>query len=808
MGLRRVATALLAGVLAFSACTSAADQPRPTTSSPSTTTTIEPTSTTTSAPPVAPTTALDPKGSYAVVALTNHLPTYGRTVDGAPDRPWVRLHTTRDYVTQTRLLASSDAKLVLSYSPSLITRIAEAVAGNLDHAAIVTAKRATELTSEDRDYIDEVFFTASPDQIERFPRYRDIADRRRAGRSLTSSEYRDLQVLFNLAWTSPLLLQEEPLLSLAAKGLNYSEEDKVVLLEAHQAAMAEFLESLIFLTEEGKLDLATSPLYNPTLPFLIRNRMDEDAVTQIERGAAAVNAVLGVAVEGFTPRGGLIDQANAGSIANAGFEWAILVATEPTQPVRLTAEAGDLLALTADNTFADRVATAYYEMNPNAAALDVVRYIEAAVADRPGEVVTLRADGTEPWSRYADSGVGFLESLLRQLSAASSFSPALASEVASAIPFDPGPFPPLPDSYLSEADELAAWAYLGETRRELLRARQVGTVTPEDLGSAYELILQAQDADWYWWFGDERSSGEDAYLDRLFRGNLEEAWRLLGSMAPDWARIPLFETDAQIPTKANSATPGAIEIDNEIREAEWFAAGQYEDRGSDLIRRVSYTFDEETLFLRVDFTSEVLGDSAPAFDLYLGAPGASGSALSPDGLPLDFEPDRVVRWRATNPVKVTGVQPYPGQNTGDADVVAGFDGDTIEFALPIAAVRADLRPGDAIDFRIVDVSGGPERSAFPSAGRGKFEYPNLQQGTPLADIPDQVRDDYGPGRYTYVVDSEVAAGTYDLAALKVRRLGGPTEADPDDVGQVQFEIEFQEPLNNPWSAPAGFSHQT
>ncbi|NND02436.1 MAG: hypothetical protein HKN91_06580, partial [Acidimicrobiia bacterium] len=42
----------------------------------------------------------------------------------------------------------------------------------------------------------------------------------------------------------------------------------------------------------------------------------------------------------------------------------------------------------------------------------------------------------------------------------------------------------------------------------------------------------------------------------------------------------------------------------------------------------------------------------------------------------------------------------------------------------------------------------------------------------------------------------------------VRRLGGPTEADPDDVGQVQFEIEFQEPLNNPWSAPAGFSHQT
>lgn len=807
MGVRRLATALIGCSLVLGACTTAEEQAPQTTATTTTTSTTQPpsTTTTTAAPPP---TVIDPDGSYAVVALTNHLPVFGRTADGAPDRPWVRLHTTRDYITQTRLLAASDAKLVLSFSPSLLARIGESVAGNLDHAAIVTAKRATELTAEDRAYIDEVFFTASPDQIERFPRYRDIAERRRSGRSLASSEYRDLQVLFNLAWTSPLLLQEEPLLSIAAKGRNFSEEDKVALLETHQAAMAEFLESLVSLQEEGKLDIATAPLHNPTLPFLIRNRMDEDAATHIERGAAVVRGVLGTAVEGFAPRGGLIDQANAGSIVGAGFEWAILTATEPTQPVRLTAEAGDLLALPADTQFAERVATAYYEMDPNAAALDVVRYIEAAVGGTSGAVVTLRADGTEPWSRYTDSGVAFLESLLRQLSSAATFSTALPSEVGAALVLDPGPFPPLPDSYLSEADELAAWAYLGETRRELLRARQVGTVTPENLGSAYELILQAQDTDWYWWFGEERSSGEDGYLDRLFREKLEEAWTLLGSTAPDWARIPLFETEARLPTRANTAAPALIQIDNEIREAEWFAAGQYNEPTSDLVRRISYTFDEEQLFLRVDFTSEVLGDSAPAFDLYLGAPGAGGSALSPDGLPLDFEPDRVVRWRATNPVRVTSVQPYPGQVTGDATIVAGFDGDSIEFALALSDVRTGLRPGDAIDFRLVDVSGGPERGAFPAAGRGNFEYPNLQQGTSIADIRDQVRDDYGPGRYSYVVDSEVAAGTYDLAGLAVRQLGGPTEADPDAVGQIQFEIRFREPLTNPWSAPAGFSHQT
>ena len=478
---------------------------------------------------------------------------------------------------------------------------------------------------------------------------------------------------------------------------------------------------------------------------------------------------------------------------------------ESITPVRLTAETGDLLALPFDRSFADAVATRYFEMDPNAAALSVIREIEAEVADRPGAVMTLVADGTEPWTRYPDSGVAFLESLLRQLGSATSFSPALASEVEAALVFEVGTFPPLPDSYLRERDELAAWAYLGETRRELLRARQVGAVGDEQLEAAHELILQAQDTDWYWWFGEERSSGEDGYFDALFRSKLRSAWELLGSEAPEWADIPLFETIAQPPTTGSTAEPAAIVVDNDISDDEWSGAGQYDERTSDLVRRIHYTFDDETLFLRVDFTTEVLGDSAPAFDLYMGGPAAEGKALTPDGLPLDFEPDRVLRWRATNPVRVSSVQQYPGPVTADPAIVAGFDGNSIEFALELDQVDPGLRAGQAVDFRIVDVSGGPERGLFPLAGRGALEVPNLEVGAELAAIPDQERDDYGPGRYSYVVDSQVAAGSYDLAGLTVRRLGGPTDTDPDAVGQVQFEITFREPHANPWSAPAGFS---
>ena len=89
-----------------------------------------------------------------------------------------------------------------------------------------------------------------------------------------------------------------------------------------------------------------------------------------------------------------------------------------------------------------------------------------------------------------------------------------------------------------------------------------------------------------------------------------------------------------------------------------------------------------------------------------------------------------------------------------------------------------------------------------------MELPNLEEGIELATITDRLRDDHGPGSYSYVTDSETRDGTYDLAGLVVRQVGGPTEADPDSESEVQFEITFREPLNNPWSAPGGFSHQT
>jgi len=782
----------------------------PSTTTAETTTTVTSPSTSTSSTTTSlgpPQTPLDPEGSYAVIAFTNHVPDFGETEEGAANRPWSRLNATRNYITMTRLIAQHPVKVVLGFSPTLLRQLADYAAGQVDRAALLTVKPATELTPEDEAYIDDVFFQASAAQIDRFPRYREIAERKAAGRALSTSEYRDLQALFNLAWTSPLLLEEEPLLSLAARGTGFSEDDKATILEVHLEAVGEVLESLRSMWSEGAIELATTPLANPVLPLLVRNRMDEDAAAHIQRGAEQAAAVLGRPVVGLAPAGGLIDLGNAPAIAGAGYEWALLTGPEGSPPIRLTAEDSDLGALLSGSRHNDRVGLDYIDMDPNAAALDVVHTIADAIGGQPGGVVTLAADGTEPWGRYEDGGVAFLDSLFRQLAGATEFTTALPSDLLDSIIFEPGQYPELPRSYLSEPAELEAWARLGDTRRQFLRSRDIGTTSPARLEEAFRLILDAEDGEFYRWFGIERSSGEDDFYDQLFRMKLQTAWELLDQPVPDWTRVPLVAGPPVAPSRLNRADGTGIEVDNRISDTEWAGAGLFDERTSALIRRVHYTFTTDSLLLRVDFTSEVLGDSAPGFDLYLGGPNAAGSALTPLGNSIGFDADLTVAWRATNPVRLTGPQPYPARTSSDDERVAGFDGDSIEVEISLSAIETGLRAGDQIGFRIFDVTSGPEAGAFPAAGRGSFEVPILQEGLEIASISDQLRDDHGPGSYTYLIDHDVPAGTYDLEGLMVREFG-PSEFAPQGPDEVQFEVTFREPLANPWSAPKGFSHQT
>jgi hypothetical protein len=186
--------------------------------------------------------------------------------------------------------------------------------------------------------------------------------------------------------------------------------------------------------------------------------------------------------------------------------------------------------------------------------------------------------------------------------------------------------------------------------------------------------------------------------------------------------------------------------------------------------------------------------------LYLGVPNATqGLGLSAGGTVLGFNASHRITWTSRDPVNLVG--PIGHSASGSDETVttrAGFDGKSIEYAIPLESLPA-VEVGDRIIFRLIDTSGGPDGEELPPAGPGFFEVPDISNLEVLFDLPDPAGDDHGPGSYTYPQDGVFGAGSYDLTNFSVGISGGDTAV---------FSFDIDATIGNPWSSPAGYSLQT
>ena len=162
---------------------------------------------------------------------------------------------------------------------------------------------------------------------------------------------------------------------------------------------------------------------------------------------------------------------------------------------------------------------------------------------------------------------------------------------------------------------MAGWELLGAARDfygEQLARRQrgeAGAPSQPQLDAAFEALLMAEGSDWYWWFGPEHSSANDAEFDAFFRQLLSEVYQSLGREAPD----ELAEPIKQKPTPAHVVAPSAfLDVRVDGRESsyfEWLGAGLYtpDRRDSSMHGRVHwleqfrYGFSQDRFYIRVDF---------------------------------------------------------------------------------------------------------------------------------------------------------------------------------------------------------------
>lgn len=800
---------------------------------------------------------------YVAIIWHQHQPVYFKDPEtGAYIRPWVRVHATKDYLDMATILEDyPDIHVTFNYTPSLIRQLDDFTAGAKDLYWLMAEVPAEELSAEQKRFLLERFFDTNRKIIARFPRYQELLEMRdeagidTAVESWSAQDFRDLQVLFNLAWTDPDWLAEEPLAGLVAKGRDYAEEDKAVLFAEHLRLISEVLPYHARLQDAGQIEITMTPFAHPILPLLVDSNVaavampeaelperfvfGQDAVAQVQLGAAMYEAHFGRPPRGMWPAEGSVSPQIVQMVANAGIRWmatdeevlarslpdvegftrdsadTVIQADALYRPYEVRGGRGGRVAVFfRDKLISDKVGFQYSGMAGEAAAADLLarlNNIQAALRQSGAagpHVVTILLDGENAWEYYDNDGKDFLHAMYRLLSEAENIrtvTPSeyleIAGELRQIENLWPGSWV-TPDfaTWIGEEEENRAWEYLLQTRTALQAAEP--RLSAEVKQRAFETMYIAEGSDWFWWYGADQDSGQDPSFDEQFRDYLRQVYELIAVEPPSFVYIPVIPQAAQLPDRPAGGDL-AVTVDGVVGEGEWDNATYYDLAAAGTgPTGLYYGFDAENLFLRLDGV-----EPDATYSFYL---------RGPDALPenaysrLEAEGGRpVLGFGARRLLEVTFADGSPQATLYNADGAGGWRqaaavetvalaGDVLELAAPAAVISPAAQSGDKIAMRLI-VSRGEEMLAVaPPQGPAQVVLPDAPIPNVVLDVVDPTGDDHGPGSYVYPRDTVFRGGAYDATGFTVGY----------DDQQVIFRITFRGPVQNDWGAPNGMGIHT
>ncbi len=637
---------------------------------------------------------------YLSIIWHQHQPVYFKDPEtGVYAKPWVRVHASKDYVDMAAMLEQyPEIHATFNLTPSLIRQLDDLAAGARDRYWLMTEIPADQLADEDKAFIRDRFFDTNPKVIARFPRYQQIADDRENSDAWDTGTWRDLQVLFNLAWTDPDWLAQEPLKALVDKGRDFAEEDKATILGEHQRLVEETIPVHQRLQESGQIEVTMTPYAHPILPLLIdtnlarmampkadlppRFSFPRDAVAQVERGIELYRQHFGVEPNGTWPAEGSVAQEMVGIVGRNGMAWMasdeeVLAksldmagfsrdSTETVQdadtlyrPYYVTDLNSPPVAIVfRDHVISDKVGFTYSGMDGAEAAADFLQRLhlikdrlEAEGAEGP-HLVSVILDGENAWEYYDNDGKAFLRNLYQGLTEDPEVQTVTPTEFLAIAPAQPDIEQLWAGSWIShdfstwigEEEENTAWDYLRQTRELLeLYVREKRQISEENLAQAVDAMMIAEGSDWFWWYGSDQDSGSDSDFDQQFRDTLRQVYVALGEEVPAFVDVPVIPQQAQSPEQAATDLISPT-IDGMLSEGEWDAAGYYIAAGGAMaaaqpfFEGVAYGFDRQTLYLAA---RALEGYDLPAGDsyieFYLRVPGSGPvSSFSRGGSLLGF----------------------------------------------------------------------------------------------------------------------------------------------------------------------------
>ncbi len=528
-------------------------------------------------------------------------------------------------------------------------------------------------------------------------------------RRFTAQDFLDLQVWFNLTWVHPLAVeQDECLRQLRDQGREFTESDKTALLAKQLEILRRVLPLHQKLADSGQIELTTTPFYHPILPLLFDKKLareampdvklpqvsdgyPEDAAVHVRRAVELHQRLFGQAPQGMWPAEGSVCQAMIPLLAQHGIRWIatdeeILSASthgavsrdgrghvrDPAllyRPYKVREGDAELGIVFRDHALSDLIGFHYQRSDPRAAAdnfIGSLHGIGEATKHAGTAFVSVILDGENCWEHYPGGGVDFLRTLYERCTRTPGIRPVRVGDYLAERP----PHDTLPHLFagswishnfaiwIGHPEDNAGWDAVHRAREhlQLRNERKCGAKDNDSSGSSALLPLEkawnelyiAEGSDWYWWFGDDHSSSQDALFDYLFRKHLQNVYTLLGDPAP----LELARPISWRAHRVHYTQPRAflkVKLDGRSTFFEWLSAGHYacqNERGTMAqatagpLRDVYFGFDLNTLFIRVDCDRPARISLAgyellrvgfvepPGFELHVAHPGRSKQSVT------------------------------------------------------------------------------------------------------------------------------------------------------------------------------------
>jgi alpha-amylase/alpha-mannosidase (GH57 family) len=578
---------------------------------------------------------------HLVLLWHMHQPEYRDPATRRYILPWTRLHALKDYWGMVRVLEEFPAvHATFNVVPSLAAQLEEYASGKFDEPWFALAfSPADSLTEEDKAELLLRGFQANLDHlIARWPRYKELFERSHSAdaalvvRTFAARDWRDLQLLSQLAWMDEEYLANDAAVSrLSKKGRDFTEADKQTLRAKQLELLARVLPEYRRARDAGQIEISTTPFYHPILPLLCDTdvarqanpgtplpspafRHPEDAREQLVRARAYHERLFGTPPVGLWPSEGSVSNDALAIAAELGFRWfasdeGVLGRTlsigfsrdaegVPSNadrlyaPLRIRLGEREIAGIFRDHYLSDLVGFVYSRMEAVSAAEDLYRRIRTVaerVHSRGPLTLPLILDGENAWEYYPGNGREFLRQFYGRIARdpdirALTVSEALreSREIATVQGIAPGSWINANfDVWIGHKEDVTAWELLSRARefygRQLARREAGETDAPnrQQLAEAFEALLMAEGSDWCWWFGPEHSAANDAEFDAFFRQLLSEAYQSLGREAPDELAEPIKRKAAPVHVEPPSAFLDVRVDGRETSYFEWMGAGLY-----------------------------------------------------------------------------------------------------------------------------------------------------------------------------------------------------------------------------------------